>query len=224
MSTTCVNGRMQRKSLADQINRLDSILDGLAEGLNDAISTAVKDAVHAALIEVLTNAELQKRLAASQVPNARPRVMARLVDKTRRCWNWIVSAAQRTSNRIVAVTQAIGAKFVNGTRTLGANVNETVRSVIAAVSVKVQQAHKQIVCRVRAGWMLTLALVALTRRFRSQLVVALGVGMIVAITCYLAGREIASTVCGLAGFAGALATSALNRLRRVLPFLAGSDS
>ena len=68
MVTTSTNGRA-RKSLAEQIDRLDSILDGLAENLNDAVATAavagvkdvvtvaVQEAVHAALVEVLSNAE-----------------------------------------------------------------------------------------------------------------------------------------------------------------------
>ena len=56
MSTTLTNGR-QRKSLAEQIDRLDSVLDGLADGLNEAVATAVKETVHAVLSEVLSNPE-----------------------------------------------------------------------------------------------------------------------------------------------------------------------
>src|SRR5262245_20919041 len=55
-----------RKNLADQIDRLDSILDGLSENLNEAVATAVKEAVttgvRQAVIEVLTNPELQQLL------------------------------------------------------------------------------------------------------------------------------------------------------------------
>ncbi|HEX5270519.1 MAG TPA: hypothetical protein VFW33_08545, partial [Gemmataceae bacterium] len=64
--TTTSNGRAERKSLAGQLDRLDSILDGLADGLNEAVATAVKlavtAAVEAAVREVLTSAELQRRL------------------------------------------------------------------------------------------------------------------------------------------------------------------
>src|SRR5262245_9810386 len=68
MSTT-TNGRA-RKSLAEQIDRLDQILDGLADSLNEAVAAAVQQAVgeavaaavQAAVVEVLTNPELQKRL------------------------------------------------------------------------------------------------------------------------------------------------------------------
>src|SRR5262249_41468329 len=41
--TTTTNG--VRKTLASQIDRLDSILDGLSDGLNEAVATAVEAAV-----------------------------------------------------------------------------------------------------------------------------------------------------------------------------------
>jgi hypothetical protein len=64
MSTT-TNGQV-RKTLASQIDRLDSILDGLADNLNEAVADAVREAtgaaieqaVHKALLEVLTSPDL----------------------------------------------------------------------------------------------------------------------------------------------------------------------
>jgi hypothetical protein len=64
-----VNGQ-ERKTLASQIDRLDTILDGLSEALSESVATAVqeavslavKEAVHTVLTEVLTNAELRDRL------------------------------------------------------------------------------------------------------------------------------------------------------------------
>src|SRR5436190_10447897 len=62
---TNTNNR-ERKSLAEQIDRLDGILDGLANGLNEAVATAVKDAVtlavrqalQAVVTEVMSNPDL----------------------------------------------------------------------------------------------------------------------------------------------------------------------
>src|SRR5438094_3742196 len=74
------NGRA-RKTLADQIDRLDRVLDGLAEGLNEAVATevqravgrAVREAVQAAIKEVLTNPDLAARLrGGTAVPPGRP--------------------------------------------------------------------------------------------------------------------------------------------------------
>src|SRR5262245_35643942 len=65
MTTTNTTIR-PRKNLADQIDRLDSILDGLSENLNDAVASAVKEAVargvQQAVFEVLTNPELKHLL------------------------------------------------------------------------------------------------------------------------------------------------------------------
>src|SRR5262249_60080165 len=73
MSTTTLDNGV-RKTLASQLDRLDTILDGLAENLNEAVAmaaansvkeivnVAVQEAVRAALVEILTNAEGQKRL------------------------------------------------------------------------------------------------------------------------------------------------------------------
>jgi hypothetical protein len=78
MSTTKSNANGQeRKTLASQIDRLDTILDGLSEALSESVSTAVqeavslavKEAVHTVLTEVLTNPELRDRL---QPPCPRP--------------------------------------------------------------------------------------------------------------------------------------------------------
>src|SRR5947199_8931440 len=71
--TTMTNGQI-RKTLASQLDRLDSILDGLSEGLNEAVATAVQGAVElavrqavgqavketlqAVIAEALTNADL----------------------------------------------------------------------------------------------------------------------------------------------------------------------
>src|SRR5215470_1414509 len=59
------NGRT-RKTLAQQLDRLDSILDGLSEALNESVAAAVKEAtaqavqqaVQATLTEILTSPEL----------------------------------------------------------------------------------------------------------------------------------------------------------------------
>lgn len=75
MSTTTptsLNGRM-KKTLACQLDRLDSILDGLAEALNGAVAEAVKetvgqaarDAVKVALEEAKAQAPIEKPKTAS---------------------------------------------------------------------------------------------------------------------------------------------------------------
>jgi hypothetical protein len=81
MATTTTNpdGRA-RKSLAEQIDRLDAILDGLSEALQGAVADAVKDAVgqavqeavRAVLSELLTNRDLQQQLQQAAQPAPAP--------------------------------------------------------------------------------------------------------------------------------------------------------
>jgi hypothetical protein len=72
MNATTTNGT-QRRTLAQQIDRLDDILDGLDEALAGAVAdavrqatgTAVKEAVRLALVEVLTNADVLALISAA---------------------------------------------------------------------------------------------------------------------------------------------------------------
>jgi hypothetical protein len=72
MQTVLTNSKV-RKSLSEQIDRLDRILDGLAEALNgavadavtQAVSLAVKEAVQTVLTEVLSNPDLRAQLQGS---------------------------------------------------------------------------------------------------------------------------------------------------------------
>jgi hypothetical protein len=74
MQTMLTNSKV-RKSLSEQIDRLDKILDGLAEALNgavadavtQAVSLAVKEAVQTVLTEVLSNPDLRAQLQGSAV-------------------------------------------------------------------------------------------------------------------------------------------------------------
>src|SRR5262249_49351399 len=79
MTTNTIN--RPRKNLADQINRLDSILDGLSDNLNEAVASAVQQTVAAAvkeavttgvtqaIVEVLTNPELVQLLHPPKTPD-----------------------------------------------------------------------------------------------------------------------------------------------------------
>src|SRR5262249_38717533 len=163
------------------------------------------EAVRAALVEILTNVEVQKRLI-----HARPATptMIHLREKAGSCWSWIVRAAKGTWTKIVAVA----AEVCNKGKGMGS-------SLVRVASTKIQQARKEIVRSIRKGWMLMTVLAELAKRFRKQLLLAVGVGVLIGVVCYFAGREIASIGCGLAGFVGSLATGGTNRLRRMLPFL-----
>jgi hypothetical protein len=204
MTTLSTNGRSERKSLASQLDRLDRILDGLADGLNEAVATAVKEAVvvavEAAVRELLASADLQRRLHPE--PADRPGLIRRttsalgrgLVNATRKCWGWVTMVASRGRQRAAEAVAAL------------------------------REGHEALVSRARRGlttfarrvWLAGFVLRSLARRFRRPLLVALASGLLIGLGCYLAGPTVASTVSGLAGFAGTLIANLLGRLRRVL--------
>src|SRR5947209_3799894 len=83
MTTTMNPNGRARKSLAEQIDRLDSILDGLSEALQgavaaavtEAVGVAVREAVRCVLAEVLTSPDFLERLrqaTAGSAPAAVP--------------------------------------------------------------------------------------------------------------------------------------------------------
>ena len=124
MTATLTNGR-SRKSLAAQIDRLDSTLDGLADGLNEAVATAVKEAVRAVLSEVLTNPELLARLHVTQ-PNVVPepsrpsRWLARMWGRVRSALGWASAQARTCRVEVVRACGRICERVAEGARQLRA--------------------------------------------------------------------------------------------------------
>jgi hypothetical protein len=124
MQTMLTNSKV-RKSLSEQIDRLDKILDGLAEGLNgavadavtQAVSLAVKEAVQTVLTEVLSNADLRAQLQGSAVAPASPSVAG--LPPARSIVNWVGTTVTRfaswCSDRLRALAQ-VGRRTVEQIR------------------------------------------------------------------------------------------------------------
>ena len=77
-STVGFNGKAPRKTLADQLDRLDAIIDALAAGLNETVADVVRQAVTAAVQQTLeglaqaalSNPDLLRRLTEQFAPPA----------------------------------------------------------------------------------------------------------------------------------------------------------
>jgi hypothetical protein len=153
--TTNTDGRT-RKSLAEQIDRLDAILDGLSDALNEsvaaavseAVGVAVKEAVQAVLAEVLTNpavreqalhvdSQLPRRADSPSVPRPPSRLATWLGARARSCVQtclaglcWFRDKAVRVSlwtrSRLQAALLAAGA--------VAAGVTKFTRGQLAAVA------------------------------------------------------------------------------------------
>ena len=123
MSTTAtMNGKPQRRQLADQLDRLDGIIDCLAEGLNGAVADACREgtrlAVKDAIVEIMSNAELRALLAPQAVPAAPapatapepkgPGLWARLKAKVAAAREALTGAATKAKEAVAARYKAAG--------------------------------------------------------------------------------------------------------------------
>jgi len=119
------NGRRDsRRSLADEIDRLDQLLDGLAEAIpatvadciKDSVRDAVAEAVKTTLVEIASRPELLARLrsepstAASPVPpKAPPATPDRRIGSTiARAWRFTVNKVKCAARAITAPVRATG--------------------------------------------------------------------------------------------------------------------
>jgi hypothetical protein len=192
---TDTNGRV-RKSLAEQIDRLDGILDGLADGLNEAVVTAVKQAVGAAvheavravLTELLGNPDLLRMIRESLVPLIPADPHAPQPTKT----NATVRAASVFLSRCWAWTRA---RVLAAARCLRSWRNRVRTGLDAA----------------RMGMCVGGRFVG---RLWRPLLIALGIGAVVGVGAYLLGPWLSTAAGGLAGFTTSLAVQATQALRK----------
>ena len=179
----------------------------LSDGLNEAVATVVQEAVgkavELAVKEVLCNPDVLRAMRSQAAPQPTVEVQrsptAGRTDFLRRTWSfghttaglWLGAVSSRLGRARAWVAgklwQAAGA------------VSAQARSVAA---------NCDLACRTLG------ALLPLAWQHRNQVAVATGVGTAVAVGCWWAGPAVASTVCGVAGFAGALVACMLRGLRR----------
>jgi hypothetical protein len=204
------NGRLPRKTLSTQLDRLDDILDGLADSLNGAVAQAVKDAVGLAvqeavqgvLTEVLTNPELLEKLRPEPVPQAVPPTPS----APRPGW----------LSRLAGVAKGACAKACNLAKQACGKVVQVARAGWAAVNVGVAYVSGRVKMLARGLWAFLGSAAGAGWQARKPLLLALGVGAVLGLGCYLAGPVVSSMFSGFAGFVGSLVASAVNSLRHAL--------
>jgi len=176
------NGNVQRKSLASQLDRLDSILDGLdqaltgaiTEAVKEAVSTAVSEAVRATLIEVVTNPDVLSLLRGGIAPVASAPLAA--------------DAAATTPTVIGRVRRFVSSAWQ---RALA-----KVRGVGAGVA--------QRVCSVRDGVVATYQGISAIWRWKRAVLIALGIGAAVGVVGYLSSPWCAGVIGGIGAMGTAL--------------------
>jgi hypothetical protein len=188
MATTTMgsNGRSQRKSLADQIDRLDTILDGLAEALDGSVAEAVKgavtqavgEAVRLAVKEVLSSPELL-RMALSRHEPAQEKEEVEEPPRGPGVLGWCAEKARQ------------GCRKLGGGWRSAAERRATIKESLAKVACGVWQS-------------------------RRYLAAGLATGLGCAVVCLYGGPAVAATVSAVSGAALTVAGMILMPLRRLL--------
>jgi len=208
--TTNANG--QRKSLASQIDRLDTMLDGLADGLNDAVAQAVKgavalavkEAVQAVLTEVLTNpAVLAKLQAAAQAAQPEQPADAPAPKGPGRfaAWrNWAGAQLKKAGQCCRAGLEQV--------RDAGVALARRAARVVTTAATAVREETARVVA---TGWLLGNVLL--------RLAVAFGAGVTVRVALFVTGIIVASSPGDLWALLLATLARAVVWLRRLLAAL-----
>ena len=208
--TTNANG--QRKTLASQIDRLDTMLDGLADGLNDAVAQAVqgavalavKEAVQAVLTEVLTNpAVLAKLQAATQAAQPEQPTDAPKPKEPGRfaAWrNWAGARLKKAGECCRAGWQRV--------RDAGVAVARLAARVVTTAATAVREETARVVA---TGWLLG--------HFLLRLAAAFGAGVTVRVALFVTGLIVASSPGDLRALLLAALAWVVAWLRRLLEML-----
>ena len=187
-ATATMNGKPQRKQLADQLDRLDGIIDALAEGLNQAVIDAAREgtrlAVKDAIVEILTDPALRAKLlqAAALEPVAAP-VAA---EPKPSFWTRLKTAA---SNTLSSLGQKITAFIRPGIQ-------------VAAVAVAALRGPLQLM-----RWIGSL---------KGLLTLGTSAGLVVALVNFVAPHVVSATLSGVAGGVAAMAVQAALWTRRAV--------
>ncbi len=182
-----------RKTLASQLDRLDSILDGLSDALNGAVAMAVEQAVRQAVGQAVK--ETLQALIAEALSNAD------------------LLAAARTL--LTDSSAGVSAGVTERPRGLCRRAWDGVKAGLGAAAVAcggagayLQQQAVALKAAAGTGWVLL-------SRFRGRLLAACGVGLATGALTYVVGPWVGVAASSAAGFIATLAVQAANGLRKL---------
>ena len=205
--TTNPNG--QRKSLAFQIDRLDTMLDGLADGLNDAVAQAVKgavalavkEAVQGVLTEVLTNpavlAKLQAATRAAQSEQADDAPTPKGPGRFAAWRNWAGAQLKKAGECCRDGWQRV--------RDAGVALTRRAARVVTTAATAVREEAARVVA---TGWLLGNVLLRLAAAF--------GAGVAVRVALFFTGVIVASSPGDLRALLLTVVARCVLRVRRLL--------
>ena len=191
MATTTTNGDA-RKTLASQLDRLDSILDGLSEGLNEAVATAVEGAVELAVRQAVGQAvkETLQAVIAEALTNADLLAAARTLITP--------GAPADIPTEPPEPPKGLFKRACDGIKAGLAAAGTACAAVVGRVA--------GVKTMARAAWQLA-------KQFKGRVLAAGGVGVAAGAATLLAAPWLGVAAASVVGFCGTLAVKARNALR-----------
>ena len=108
MATATMNGKLPRKQLSDQLDRMDTLIDGLADALPEAVADACRDgarqAVKDAVLEILGSPEL--RALITEVASARATPASEPIVAKPSIWTRLRAKLAELRTRVAAPIQS----------------------------------------------------------------------------------------------------------------------
>jgi len=212
--TLLMNNVKPRKSLADQLNRLDKILDGLSDSLNEVVTDSVRDAVAVsvkeALTQILTSPELLQRLQEAQnaaMPAQPKKLLIRRVGKAMAdLWSRTKAVAKAGCNQAKVIAKAT----CNRAHAIVASSWLFAQAKVRALLVRIRRTIPVMV-------LLAKSVAAQLWQRRKAVLLAASVGVAIAVCCYFAGPMAAAMTAGMS--TGGMAGAAANGIPKIASFL-----
>jgi len=156
---------------------------------------------------VLTNPELLAKLRPDLIPQMVPSIPA-VPTPAAKGPGWL--------SRLAGVAKNACGKAANLARQGCRMIAQLARGAWENSSAWLTKASTRVKVLARGFWALLCGAAGLAWQLRKPLLIALGVGVVLGLSCYLAGPAVSATVSGITGFIGSLVASAANSLRRAL--------
>jgi superoxide dismutase len=178
MTNVNTNGQT-RKTLASQLDRLDTILDTLDQGLQEAVASAVQEAVSVAVHEAIQS--LLKEVLTN--PEVLSQVRALLIAPT------ITKQVPQSTTSSSELKAAVRERFGNLWRSIKARI-QSAKQACGNGWLRINQWTSKLLLRCRVF-----------SQFKRQLLCSMGVGLLAGVGAYFAGPYVAAAAGWLSGFA-----------------------
>ena len=192
MATATLNGKLPRKQLSDQLDRMDTLMDGLADALPEAVADACRDgarqAVKDTVLELLASPELRNLI--TEVTTAQAATSSEAVASKPSIWSRVRAKLAATRACIAEPIQKVKDAITNRVATVAATLSFAARCLMAVMPIG------------------------------KVLLIGAGIGLVVSVVSYACPHSVSSVIAGVAASCTAVTAQVGGLFRRSMQLLA----